>query len=394
MRCLLLLPLLFTGPVMAQDGISQDDEEDDDEDWFEDDDFETDFEDDVGEDEPEVERIEEGDEAYDDEGTDDFEIDFEDDEDDEDIFEDDEEEEIAEDAIGGPGVDTAAIYRAFAADVKEFPPEEELIAWERYFDEHYKTLFRPRIDERMETLSSLLYGERIQDETATFVDAQDREIYISQPISLDSLDPRTRIRAGIEYGFPGYFSVMLDAEGQITREFSAHAGLRGRYTGVRLELGAKYALVKSARKDALLTVGLDLHLNTIPKAYPVVRPYLGGAKRFAIGNGLEVQGVVGAEWEVGRRIILVGGAHVYYRASDTVGIFAETSVYMQSGVGKGPYAFNLTTFGMRFIPGQVPMALNMAANVPYLQNYWGYHYGSIAIEGTFYPDLEQFPLLE
>ncbi len=397
MRGLLILSLLFTGPVLAQDGVAQDEEEDEDEedDWFDEDEFETDFDDDEPMDEPEVERIDEADDTEEDTSDEDLEIEYEDlEEDEEDLFEDDDEGDIAEDAIGGPGVDTATIYRRYAEEVKEFPPEEELIAWEKYLDEYDNTLFRPRIDERIELLTGMIYGERIKDDTTTFVDAQDREIDISQPITLDSLDPRTRLRAGLEYGFPGYFSLMLDAEGQITREFSAHVGLRGRYTGFRVELGAKYALLKSARKDALVTVGLDLHLNTVPKAYPVVRPYVGGAKRFDIGGGLELLAVVGTEWEVGRRAIVVGGAHAFYRASDTVGIFLETSVYMQPGVGKGPYSFNLTTLGMRFAPRNLPLRANLVANVPYLQNYWGYHFGAIALEGSYYPDLEQFPLLE
>ena len=47
MRGLLILSLLFAGPVLAQDGIVQDDDdEEEDEDWFDEDEFETDFEDD------------------------------------------------------------------------------------------------------------------------------------------------------------------------------------------------------------------------------------------------------------------------------------------------------------------------------------------------------------
>lgn len=398
MRSLLLMSLMTTGPAMAQDGLAQDTEEEEEE-YFEDDEFDQDFEDDEADEVEDVERMEGADDREEDESNEDLDIEYEDDfgedlDEEEGLFRDDQEEELAEDAIGGPGVDTAAIYRKYAEDVKEFPPEEELIAWEKYLDEYDRTLFLPRIEERMEVLSGLIYGERIQDESTTYVDAQDREINISQPITLDGLDPRTRLRAGIEYGFPGYFSVMVDAEGQLTREFSAHVGLRGRYTGFRLELGGKYALLKSARKDALVTVGLDLHLNTIPKAYPVVRPYIGAAKRFPIGNGLQVMAVAGTEWEVGRRAIAVGGAHIFYQASDQVGVFGETSIYMQPGVGNGPFSFNMTTFGMRFSPKTLALDANLVANVPYLQNYWGYHFGAIAVEGSYYPELDQFPLLK
>ncbi len=398
MRGLLILSLLFAGPVQASDGLAQDDEEDEDEeDWFEDDEFDQDFEDDEPEDEVEVERLEEADDTTEDTSDEDLDIEFEDldDDEEEDLFEDDDEGDIAEDAIGGPGVDTASIYRRYADEVKEFPPEEELIAWEKYLEEYDNTLFRPRIEERMDVLSSMIYGERIKDETQTYVDAQDREINISQPITLDSLDPRSRIRVGLEYGFPGYFSGMADAELQVTREFSAHVGLRGRYTGLRLELGAKYALLKSARKNALVTVGLDLHLNTLPKAYPVIRPYAGAAKRFNLGGGLEVMAVVGAEYEVARRGIIVGGFHAFYRVNETVGAFLESSVYMKPGVGNGPYSFNLVTIGMRFTPRTQPLQANLAANLPYLQNYWGHHFGAVAIEGSYYlDDFDQFPLLQ
>ena len=60
------------------------------------------------------------------------------------------------------------------------------------------------------------------------------------------------------------FGLTADLERQITREFSVHGGVKGRYTGPNVEAGVKYALIKSARTETIVTLLGDLHLNTNP----------------------------------------------------------------------------------------------------------------------------------
>ncbi len=357
----------------------------DDDDWL--DDYETeDSEDD------EWDRFEE----------DDSDIDMDDDPDEEsgDLLEGDEEgedpneedgfdllgEETGEERPSGEGEDSARIYRAAQDKAHNLGFEEELIFWGSYLEQYPNSLFSQQIQERMDTLSSRLYGEEIADDRdAPPMDAGRREIRFASPLAMESLGPRTRIRAGFEWGLPSYFNLLADYEHQINREMSAHVGMRRRFTGWNVEFGGKWAFVKSARTRTLVTLILDGRLNTGP-AYLAFRPILAAGQRFMAPNtrGVDVQLQAGVDWEIRdpMRTFAIGGLNVFVWATDTVGAFLETSWTLKPGPEGGlgndkPFAFNVLTFGMRFKPKTNPTHIAIGANVPYFNNYWGWHYGAV-----------------
>jgi hypothetical protein len=394
---MLLLALMLNAPsAYAQE--DDEDEIDFSEEAIDPDDFEdADWGDDEDEDE-DVERLDAGDDDLDDfEGED-----LDDDEwiDDiegegEDLEFDDELEDMDDDEIGGEGVDNVAIYRDYIDNMDDLPLEEEIIAWERYLEKYPNTLFRDRINARMDEITSELYGERIEDGNEGYVDAKDREIEFAHPVQLENIDPRSRLRVAVELGFPNWAGGQLDFEYQVLRPLSLHAGVKKRYTGGNVEVGAKYAIIKSARTNLLVTGLLDARLNLAP-GYIGLRPQIAAGKRFEVGNGLDVMVIGGVD--IGTQDIggigiagntrYIGGFHAYYRASDVVGVFAEGSINMKgSGADDiGNFSFNVVTFGLKFIPRAAPVHVGLNANVPAQYNYWGYHFGAVQADANFYLD--------
>ncbi|MCB9746270.1 MAG: hypothetical protein H6741_35455 [Alphaproteobacteria bacterium] len=383
--------LLLSAPALAQDDDEKDESTKIDEDTFDLDDFDS-FENDNLDDD-DVKRLDSDDEEID--------LDAEENIDDEGYVptEDeggglfgDELEELGEDEIGGEGEDNAEIYRDYRNNMNDLGSEEELLAWERYLEKYPNSLFRERIDVRMEELTNEIYGERLGEPIGGYQDAKDREIGLSHPILLENMDPRTRLRAGFEIGLGSYYTGVLDFEYQLLREWSVHAGARRRYTGGNIEVGTRYALVKSARLNLLVSGALDLHFNTNP-GYPAVRPMIAAGKRFDLGNGLDVQAQLGADLELpssGRLpgVRYVGGLNATYLASDVVSFFFEGSVNMKHiGWDDGsPFMFNVMSFGLRFTPGAAPAQISLNANVPVAYNYWGYHFGAVQGDVLYYMD--------
>lgn len=309
-------------------------------------------------------------------------------------------DDIGDDKIGGPGQDNSTIYREYIDGMNDLGPEEELLAWERYLKKYPNTLFRDRIERRMDELTDEIYGERIGGEGDGYSDAKDRELNFANPVQLENIDPRTRLRISGELGPPEYIAGMADFELQLMRPWSVHAGLRTRYTGANIEVGSRYSLVKSARLNLLVTGALDLHYNTQP-GFLGVRPTLSAGKTFPVGGGLSVAAQLGADVEVpqpdradqlGRKggVRTVGGVFGYYQASEVVGLYAETSLTMKNiaWAEGGTFAFDVLTFGLRFtpkLPTEVKFGVN--AGVPFYYNYWGYNFGTVQAEALWYPDM-------
>ncbi len=369
MRALFIcaLTLSFVPPPTAY---AQDDEFDD---WLEDDD--EGWEDDV----PEKDEDDYGgdlDEAP--EGGDEF-----------NLFDDDE-----LDAGPALGEDTADSYRAMLDQTEDMNAEDALLEWETYLEQYPNTVFMSQIERLLDELNTELYSGRIGGSGGIGgeVDALQQELNLIQPILLETIDPRSRIRAGFEIGFPEYLNLVLDGEYQIFREFSVHAGVRRRYTGWNGEAGAKYAIVKSARTNTIVTGLLDLHVNSNP-LFPAVRPQIGVAKLLDVGGGLHLQAQGGVDMEIwgdsgGLQLRYVGGANAFYWASDTVGAFVETSINMKPTAEDqiGSFRFNVFTFGLRFFPGASPANIGVSANVPYTTNYWGYHFGAVQADLNYLLD--------
>lgn len=397
-----LLLALFAFPLLATPAFAQEEEEETSEEEeeldidFSDDTFDLDDFDEEEEEEGEaVERLDapEGDE--DDElpsAEDEDDLDFGGDPDTEDDFDfDGELEELGDDEIGGEGQDNVGIYRDFVENMDDLGAEEELLSWESYLEDYPNTLFRDRIERRMDELTDEIYGQRIDDPNSSYKDAKDREVGLARPLVLENIDPRTHAHVAVELGFPGYLAGTLDLEWAVARELSVHAGVRRRFTGPNLELGAKYAFIKSSRLDLIATGMLDLRYNTSP-AYPGVRPQLAVGKIFDVGGGLHVlaQGGVDMEFRPGPfSMRYIGGAHIRYQANDVVSVFAEASLNYKASQLPEPYPnfqFHVVTFGLKFEPGKQPIEVGLGANVPVAYQYWGYHFGAVQADFVGYAD--------
>lgn len=326
--------------------------------------------------------------------------------DDEDLLEEDETEldnvtgngETGEDLLGGeeeagqggPGQDTEAIYRAFAEEMKGQAPDEELQGWESYLAKYPKSLFAERIKKHMEELEDALYGDGPNGPTGPTGDAKDDEIDLAVPLQLDPVNPRQMLQVGFEWGLPSYINLYGDYTHPIRRDLAAHVGIRHRYTGWRLETGARWAFVKSTRTQTVVSLLVDVHLNTIP-AYPVFRPILAAGKKFGRLDLIAEAGVeVDTRGQAGVRPI--GGINATLAANDTVKIFLEGNTYQQwldSPKGTLGYRFEVATFGLKFLPAgegldRGDLEVNIGATVPVSTQFWMFHYGSIMGQVTYF----------
>jgi hypothetical protein len=295
----------------------------------------------------------------------------------------------------GPGEDTAEIYRRALQEYERLSPDEEALAWERYLRKYPNSIFRSKVDKRLEDLNSELYEDAMfGDGSGRVEDASKRELHFAQPILLESIDPRTKLRAGFEWGYRDWVNLMVDYEYAIFRELSAHVGLRQRFTGYTLEFGPRYAIVKSSRLGLLVTAMGDVRANFNP-GFPAFRPQLGVGKRFQVGDmhiDTNLQGGYDLVFYDGLSPRLTGGGNISLAASDNLRVYVESSTYMK-GVGNediGSFRFNQITFGMKFLEkkskSKDKYEAGFGASAPYSVNYWRYHYGAIAGDINLYMD--------
>ncbi|MEZ4241412.1 MAG: hypothetical protein R3F59_35730 [Myxococcota bacterium] len=297
---------------------------------------------------------------------------------------------LGEEPTNPQGADSETVYRATAARLGKLEPDEELAGWEAYLAQYPNSAFRKRIESRMDELTDLIYSGGPQQTGP--VDAMRQELDFAQAMQLENINPRDRLQIGFEWGLPDFLNLSADYEKALARQVSFHAGLRRRYLGYNIEAGMRFALVKSIRTGTLVTVIADARLNTIP-AYPGFRPQLAIGKRFGKVDA-QIQG--GADFTlqpvVGFQPAATGGASLYYAASDRVGVFAETALYMKpvaedGAFPGGTFRFNVVDFGMKFFPGsgdKRDMEINFGATVPYMQQWWQFHYGSVMGQFNYY----------
>lgn len=399
-----LLALLAAGPAFAapkdKDKPKSEEEEDYSDEPMPD---EGDFEEDGGE-VPAPKRLDEDDKQDDEAEPDD--LDFNDEEAEDLEFRDEEDQETIKPR--GPGEDTAQIYRDTQKKLSEASPDEELIAWESYLKKYPKSLFKERIDTRTEALSADLFGERVpgSDDGARREDAANRELDYTSPLQFGSADPRTRIGATAEIGIPNWFAPHVDAEFQILRHFSVHAGVDQDVTGPAIALGAKYAIVKSARTDTVLSGALDVKLCTEP-TFPGLRPAIMAGQKLPVLEGLYLQAEVGVDAELrdpaGLRFFY--GFNAELRANAVVYAYLETTGTLKylGSEDFGSFQFMVASFGMKFVPSKggfptqlankegviithekKPIVIVLGANIPYSARYWGFYRGSVTVGAEWY----------
>lgn len=298
-------------------------------------------------------------------------------------------EEIEQDTIGGPGHDTAEIYRSMLARTADMIVDEEVIAWEGYLKKYPQSSFRDRIEQRTDELMDEMYSQRIRRDDPGRLDADQREILFSQGLLIENLNPRTRIQGGFEWGLPDYMNLMVDYEHQLRRDLSVHAGLRHRYTGWAFGPGVRWAFIKSARTKTIVALLADFQLNFDP-FFLGLRPQVGVGRKFGALD-LQLQAGVDVDTRAKAAPKAIGGLNATYYASDNIAGFLETSLYMGNlAWDQGDiFRFNLATFGLKFYPRVEPLDLgqveiNVGASVPYTSSYWMYHYGSIMGQVNYY----------
>lgn len=305
--------------------------------------------------------------------------------------------------VQGEGEDTARIYRQQLEAVEDLGPDEEALAWERYLKKYPNSVFRARIEKRLDELQSELFEEHVEDRYSHTEDAGRAEIQFAQPMNLESVDPRSRVRLGFDLGFPSYAGLNADLEWQLWREMSVHGGVRSRPTGENIEAGARYALVKSARTNLLVTAIGDFHVNIDP-LQPGFRPMLAVGKRFALsGEGAALDAMA----QAGTDLVLVknnlggtqlsvretGGLHFTIIPTPVVRIWFEGNVYMKN-LGDAelqrPFQFDTVAFGLKFVgrknPKEARYEVGIGADAPVAMNYWAYHFGALNADVNYYLD--------
>ncbi len=300
---------------------------------------------------------------------------------------DDDEDEEFDDATLAPGQDNAAIYRQQLAAVEGMAPDEEGMAWEEYLQTYTASVFRRQIEERMSEISESMFGTPRGPQGP--VDEAQKEMGFAHGLLLEPIDPRSRFRAGFEWGYVDWVNLILDYEVAVQRNLGIHGGLQHRLSGWNLEGGARYALIKSTRTNMLLTAIGDVHLNLDPIA-PGFRPMMAIGKRFE-GKGttvIDVQAQSGVDLLFFPEIFsprLQGGLNVSVSPSETVKVFMETTYISKAAPSDdtSAFLFNQVAFGIRF-QGKGNTLVGAGASVPYASNYWKYHFGSVLADFNYY----------
>lgn len=320
-----------------------------------------------------------------------------------------EEDERDERELLAPGSDNAEIFGKQEAKVRSMPPDEEVMAWETYLEKYPNSLYRGRIEERIEGLVESQFQMRIGGRAGVKgsgpVDADQMEIQLTQAIGLDNINPRTRAQLGLLFGFPTYLELDADFEYALKRQVSIHAGMHGRYTGWSFDIGAKYAFVKSTKLNLVATVMADIGAQFSQRVSQqiagdnadanatqlVVRPQLGLGK--VVGP---VQLLLTAGAEVLTRAnaspALIGGLHVSGRVAPPVAIYAESEFYVrQLGREAGPFNFAVVAVGFKFYPitkrTDDPLEVAMAGMMPVSSGYMQPYLGAVQAQGVYYLDL-------
>lgn len=309
-------------------------------------------------------------------------------------FKDEEEED--EDSVKpqGPGEDTARIYRDAEAEYREESAEEELISWEQYLKKYPKSLFRDRIEQRMEELSGEMYSQRVpgSDRGERNEDAAERELTFMTPVRMASVDTRQKLAIQAQWGYPSWVGFGIDYEHALWREFSVHGGLTRDLTGLALNVGAKYDILKSSRTGTILGVALDVKGNTVP-GFAGIEPAILFGQRLPVMAGLDLQvaGSADMEFRDPFGIRWNSGLAAELHPNQVVSIYVETDAYVKHASSNDvTFHFVTAVFGLRFTPivgdkeGHKRVELGLAADAPYTYQYWGFYRGGVDIIGNYY----------
>ena len=291
-----------------------------------------------------------------------------------------------------PGTDNAAIYRAQIEQMVGMQPDEEGMAWESYLQTYPYSVFRKQIEARMDELGEAMFrGPRGAVADVKSGSTKRKELDFTAGMLIEPIDPRSRLRAGFEWGYPSWINLITQYEHQLQRDFSVHAGLSHRYTGWTLAAGTRYAIIQSTRTDFILTAIGDLQMNLAPVA-PGVRPMIAAGKRFRFGSDsfFDIQAQTGSDLMFYPGIFSprwISGLNMTLSPSERVQVFFELTGIMKDmgswNERTGSFKFNQMAFGLRF-QGKGKSVVGTGATVPFTTNYWRHHYGAIMADYQYY----------
>jgi hypothetical protein len=317
------------------------------------------------------------------------------------FLDDEDEREDAE--LLAEGTDNEQIFSAAEDETKGMASDEEVMFWETYLQKYPNSVFRKRIEDRIEKLVDDQFKMRIDSGSSGTKNADDMEMSFVSPMHMTNVNPRTRAYLAFAFGFPTYTELTADFEYAFKRNISAHAGLNGRYTGWSFDAGARWAFVKSTRLQFVATLVADIGLNFNQRVnvrqegvdadpnriFFQARPQLAFGK--IIGPAqvlLTIGGDIGSRANTNPAII--GGAHVGVRIAPPVGLYAETDYYIRNiGREGGPFHFTVLSFGFKFYPmakkTDDPLEIGMAGTLPIAQSYFQPYLGEVQVQGAYYP---------
>lgn len=308
----------------------------------------------------------------------------------------------ARERLRAPGTDDAETYRAEQARLAALPPDEEIMGWEAYLELYPNTLFRDRIDARTDALEGAAYRTRIS-RGGPGSSADDAELLFVLPMHLPNINPRSKAQVSLDVGFPGSFRGIADFEWALLRNVSVHGGFAGTYDGWGLEIGTRYAFVKSAKSKVVASLIADLRLGFTPLVFQF-RPQLAVGKIWDLGkDGLHVQLLVTAGARIGTlppgtaegtsfvsQIGVLGGLHLGVRIAPPVGVFVESDFDLKSlDRAGGLFAFQSVSVGMRFFPklkrrNDSPLQIDVAGHVAAASKYTQHYLGAVQAQGAYF----------
>jgi len=288
------------------------------------------------------------------------------------------------------GEDSPSDYREAREGMKGLDADDEIMEWEEYLGRFPNTNYRDEIERRMEKLENSLYTAE-EDEAGGRSDAASDQVYLTNPTTIDPINPRTKAQLNVQLGFPGYTRVTADFEYAIFRNFSVHAGLWGRRSGFSFDPGVKWAFVKSARHQFVAALITDFRFNLSPFFF-AARPAIGIGK---VAGPASIQVNFGADFEVrkGTQPTLFGGAALSVKVAPVMAIFAEANFDLKYlGRQGGMFHQETVAFGLRFFPPiksidrQDPLQIDLSGQIPAGYDYWRDYYGAVNLGGAFFLD--------
>jgi hypothetical protein len=247
------------------------------------------------------------------------------------------------------------------------------------------------IQTRLKVLEMRLYDSDepiIDEEAEAEIQAKEAEMLLVRPHAFYGANTRSGGGLQARIGVDGHFGYDLGFEYALRRQISAFANLHNRIRQseglpLNFEVGGKFAVLKSANRGLLLSVGLSLRVG-----FDQGTGFRSGGMLFAAFGWLpsevgQLQVLFGAEMPFTPASTLAyrGGLHGSFRLSELLGLAVETSVRARPrahdgtfgtypGQRSNAFVFAEGSVGLLIFPWKDNMEVRIGATVPYVTSYW------------------------